>query len=122
MKYIKRENITVHHYQFQPVQTLGPAWFCFDSPRRVADKDIHSVGICTGPSCKNELEWSPDNNNIPSHLHHGYLGICDPPRENRDKGDSTLTARFHFKTKENGFSTLKACSRTHFIRKLLCFV
>ena len=38
--------------------------------------------------------------------------ICDPPRENRDKGDSTLTTRFHFKTKEFDFSTLKACSES----------
>ena len=49
-------------------------------------------------------------------------GICDPPRENRDKGDSTLTTHFYSKTKEFGFSTLKACSRAHFIIKLLCLV
>lgn len=47
---------------------------------------------------------------------------CEPPRENRDKGDSTLTTRFYSKTKEFGFSTLKACSRAHFIIKLLCLV
>ena len=38
--------------------------------------------------------------------------ICDPPRENRDKGDSTLTTRFHLKTIDFDFSTLKACSET----------
>ena len=47
---------------------------------------------------------------------------CDPPRENRDKGDSTLTTRFHFKTKELGFSTLNVCSGAHFVIKLFCFV
>ena len=36
----------------------------------------------------------------------------DPPWENRDKGDSTLTTRSHFKTKEFDFSTLKACSES----------
>ena len=48
--------------------------------------------------------------------------IFDPPWENRDKGDSTLTTRFHFKTKEFGFSTLKACSGAHFISKLFWLV
>ena len=50
---------------------------------------------------------------------HGYthmaICICDPPRENRDKGDNTLTSRFHFKTKEFGFSKLKACLGAHFV-------
>ena len=49
------------------------------------------------------------------------ISICDPPRENRDKGDSTLTSRFHFKTKEFGFSTLKACSGAHFVMQALLF-
>ena len=43
--------------------------------------------------------------------------ICDPPRENRDKGDSTLTTRFHLKTIDFDFSTLKACSETCLISK-----
>ena len=42
---------------------------------------------------------------------------CDPPREKRDKGDSTLTTRFHLKTIDFDFSTLKACSETCLISK-----
>ena len=38
------------------------------------------------------------------------LSICDPPQENRDKGDSTLTTRFHSEIKEFDFSTLKVTS------------
>ena len=29
--------------------------------------------------------------------------ICDPPYDFRDKGDNTLTTRFHLKTKEIDF-------------------
>jgi len=47
---------------------------------------------------------------------------CDPPQENRDKGDSTLTTRFHLEIKEFDVSTLKACSGAHFISKLFCLV
>ncbi len=46
-----------------------------------------------------------------------FISICDPPRENRDKGDSTLTTRFHSKTIDFDFSTLKACSETCLISK-----
>ena len=37
---------------------------------------------------------------------------CDPPWENSNKGDSTLTTRFHLTTKEFDFSTLKPCSES----------
>ena len=54
--------------------------------------------------------------------HNFQRHICDPPQENRDKGDSTLTTRFHLEIKEFDFSTLKACSGAHFISKLFCLV
>ena len=50
-------------------------------------------------------------------LDSGIQQKCDPPRENRDKGDSTLTTRFHLKTIDFDFSTLKACSETCLISK-----
>ena len=62
-----------HTHQYQPIQTLVPVLFFLCSRWQSSHKDIHSVGICTGPSCKNALEWSPDSSNIPSRPHHGYL-------------------------------------------------
>ena len=47
------------------------------------------------------------------------LSICDPPRENRDKGDSTLTTRFHFKTKEFDFSQLRRAQNLASLLNLL---
>jgi len=47
---------------------------------------------------------------------------CDPPLDFDAKGDSTLTIRFHFKTKEFGFSTLKVCPGAHFISEFFFFV
>ena len=40
--------------------------------------------------------------------------ICDPPYDFRDKGDNTLTTRFHLKTKEIDFNTLTKHARAHF--------
>ena len=42
------------------------------------------------------------------------LPICDPPYDFRDKGDNTLTTRFHLKTKEIDFNTLTKHARAHF--------
>jgi len=50
------------------------------------------------------------------------MNICNPPQENRDKGDCTLTTCFHFKTKEFVFNTLEACPGAHFISKLLVWL
>ena len=50
-----------------------------------------------------------------------YYGIqivssikCDPPYDFRDKGDNTLTTRFHLKTKEIDFNMLTKHARAHF--------
>ena len=40
--------------------------------------------------------------------------VCDPPYDFRDKGDNTLTTRFHLKTKEIDFNTLTKHARAHF--------
>ena len=60
-------------YQYQWVQTQVLAVICFDFHERSSHRDIHSEGIYTEPSCRNELEWSQDSNSTPSHLPHGYL-------------------------------------------------
>ena len=39
---------------------------------------------------------------------------CDPPYDFSDKGDNTLTTRFHLKTKEIDFNTLTKHARAHF--------
>ena len=62
-------------YLYQLIQIQVVAVICYDFRGQANHKDIHSVGIYTGPSCKNELEWNPNSSNIPSHLHHGYLEI-----------------------------------------------
>ena len=46
---------------------------------------------------------------------------CDPPYDFRDKGDSTLTTRFHLKTKETGNNTLAEHARAHFNVLMLLF-
>ena len=48
------------------------------------------MGICTGPSCKNELEWSPDSSNIPSHLRHGYLTHYKYVNDCSEKGSNDI--------------------------------
>ena len=47
--------------------------------------------------------------------------IRDPPYDFRDKGDSTLTTRFHLKTKETGYNTLAEHTRAHFNELMLLF-
>ena len=50
----------------------------------------------------------------------GCLGyICDPPYDFRDKGDNTLTTRFHLKTKEIDFNTPTKHARAHFNEPVL---
>ena len=44
---------------------------------------------------------------------------CDPPYDFRDKGDNTLTTRFHLKTKEIDFNTLT--KHVDHILMSLCF-
>ena len=60
-------------YLYQAVQIQAPVVICFDFHLQASHKDIHFVGICTEPSCKNELEWSPGSSSTLSRLHHGYL-------------------------------------------------
>ena len=60
-----------HQYHTTQIQALDVIFFDFH--QQASYKDIHSVGTCTGPSCKNELVLNQDSSSIPSHLHHDFL-------------------------------------------------
>ena len=51
----------------------------------------------------------------------GFTTKYDPPYDFRDKGDNTLTTRFHLKTKDIDYNGLTEHARAHFNEPKLLF-
>ena len=66
------------------------------------------------------LAWDCKDDTLHFNFQHiADKAICDPPYDFRDKGDNTLTTRFHLKTKEIDFNTLT--KHVDHILMSLCF-